>query len=316
MGRNKGMMLFYSLLLGILLDGAPDSQSEQPHRTTVGQCYAQVATSGSKPQKPLSLYEWYRQRYDFISMKDTVFTFESEFKLPPGYLRPDSAELSPFQYWVSRFPLWHRWKPVGVWKGGKAYEKDEVARVVHLPWRGPNYRDCAIPVRILAEFLHYRQREFDLWVIPHLGDTLRYRDWLNGKAYYGGRGEVFIRPGESREPSKEEYYRFLDLCLKNTSYRSLAANCDSIAPDQVAPGDLFIAYDKTGRKGRAYMILNMVNNNKGEKLYAVATGCPEACDFHIPLLNEDRDYPWVTLDRIKSLGDGFPYAGFFRFKER
>ena len=80
-----------------------------------------TADSGDVEQ-PETLRDWYLKHYDFFSIKDTVFTFETEFEMPDGYRRPDSADLTPFQNWVSHFPLWHRWKPVGNWRGGKAFE--------------------------------------------------------------------------------------------------------------------------------------------------------------------------------------------------
>ncbi len=269
---------------------------------------------GEEDQQPANLRDWYVKNYDFFSIKDTVFTFETEFVMPEGYQRPDSADLTPFQNWVSHLPLWHRWKPVGIWKGGKAFEADQVSRAVHLPWKGRNFKDCAIPLRILAEFLRYKHREFDFQVIPVLGDTLRYGDWLKGKPTYGGRGEVFFRPSEPREHDPYECFRFLDLCMKNTTYGSLAENCDSIRDSEVAPGDLFITCDEKGRTGAVYVVLNMVVNDTGHRLYVVATGCSDACDFHIPLFNHDRNYPWITLERIKKLGSDMTRSGFFRFK--
>jgi len=239
---------------------------------------------GDEGRQPETLRDWYLKTYDFYSIKDTVFTFETEFEMPVGYRRPDSADLTPFQNWVSHFPLWHRWKPVGIWKGGKAFEADQISRVVHLPWKGPVFRDYAIPLRILAEFLRYHQCEFDLHVIPKLGDTLRYEDWLKGKPVYTGIGKVFFK------------------------------NCDSIKDNEIAPGDLFIAHDEKGRTGSVYVVINMLVNDEGKKLYIVATGCSEACDFHIPLFNNNRNYPWITVERIRSLGSGMARSGFFRFR--
>ncbi|MFQ6008540.1 MAG: DUF4846 domain-containing protein [Candidatus Zixiibacteriota bacterium] len=312
------VLIFSSSLFLVASFFAADVRS--PHLPQTG---GESTTSGGPPQQgtsnqavqdSLNLVDWYRQHYDFISLEDTIFTFESEFEIPEGYRRPDSAELSLFQNWVSHFPLWHRWKPVGIWKGGKAYERDQISRVVHLPWKGRNFRDCAIPLRILAEFLRYRQREFEMQIIPRLGDTLRYEEWLRSKAVYGGRGEVLIQPDDPREPSPYEYYRFLDFGMKNTTYKSLAANCDSIPESLAAPGDLFVAHNEDATTGCAYVIMNMLVNDANEKLYVVATGCPEACDFHIPLFNENRHNPWITIEHIRILAADLPYAGFFRFK--
>ena len=100
----------------------------------------------------------YRQNYDFITMKDTIFTFDSEFILPDGYRHADSTELSPYQNYVANFPLWHRHLPIGNWKGAKELEKTEISRPVHLPHRGLAFTNKGIPIRILAEYLHDNNR--------------------------------------------------------------------------------------------------------------------------------------------------------------
>ncbi len=302
---------------GISQSGVSDSENPPPVKGPArdGQAVEPSApTDSSEVQQPETLRDWYIKHYDFYSMKDTVYTFETEFEFPDGYKRLDSADLTPFQNWISHFPLWHQWKPVGMWRGNKVFEADQVSRAVHLPWKGIVFRDYAIPLRILAEFLRYQHCEFDLHVIPKLGDTLRYEDWLKGKPFSSSGGEVFFKPSEQREHDPYEYYSFLNLCMRSTSYPSLAENCDSITENEVAPGDLFIAHDEKGKTGSVYVILNMLVNNTGEKLFAVATGCPEACDFHIPLFNNNRDYPWITSKRIKALGKDIPHSGYFRFR--
>lgn len=270
--------------------------------------------SAEKTEEFERLFEWYQKSYNFISMADTIFTFESEFDFPRGYRRLDSTRLSPYSGWISHFPLWHRWKPVGIWKGYKYYEADEISRVVHLPWKSYTFIDCTIPVRILGEFLYSQNKEFDLKIIPRNGEVLTYDKWLNGKPAYAVGKKLFFRPSEKRDTSVFEYYRYLDLCMQNVNYKSLADNCDLVNEKDLTPGDLMIAYDESGKKGYAYVILNMLVNEREDRLYIVATGCNEACDFHIPLINSDRDFPWLTLEKIKGLAENMAFSGFFRFK--
>ena len=106
----------------------------------------------------------------------------------------------------------------------------------------------------------------------------------------------------------------MKVCMHNTSYASLAANCDSVATTDLAPGDLFVAHDERGGAGVAYVVMHLLVNDKGSRLYTVATGCSSACDFHIPLLTEDKDQPWITADQIQSLANELPFSGFFRFR--
>jgi len=261
-----------------------------------------------------AILKWYYVHYPFVTMKDSIFTFESEFKFPEGFHRPDSSELTPFQNWVSHFPLWHRWKPVGNWKGGKEFESDQISRAVHLPWKGERHTDQTIPVRILGEWLYYQHREPDLKIVPKIGDTLRYEDFLGGQLLFNNHMAPFFKPTVRRPNSASEFYHFLMICLDQTSYASLTANCDSVSADSVEPGDLFVAHDESGRRGRVYVVMVKLVDDHGNRLYTVASGCPEACDFHIPLLTEDRDSPWVTVEKIEQLAPEYPQRGFFRLR--
>ena len=260
------------------------------------------------------ILQWYYDHYPFVTMTDTIFTFESEFVWPDGFHRPDSSEQTPFQNWVSHFPLWHQWTSVGSWKGGKQYAYDKISRPIHLPWKGSRFNDKSIPIRIWGEWLHYNNRGAELKVLPKAGDTLRYEDFLSGDLVYNNRMEPFFKPTEPRQPSDREFYSFLMCCIDHTDYRSLAANSVSIKPDELMPGDLLIAQNETGRKGRVYIVMLKVVNDKGDKRYVVGCGCEEACDFHIPLLTEDRHKPWVTLAEIEQLAPDYPQRGFYRLR--
>ena len=260
------------------------------------------------------IVQWYHHHYPFTIMMDSIYTFQSEFDMPDGFDRPDSSQLTDFQNWVANFPLLHQWQSVHTWKGFQKYKAEEISRGVHLPYRSQDFKDCAVPIAILAEYLHYYDRESELSVIPKKGDTLQYKAWLRGQLRYAAFGRVLIEPDEERDVSASEYNKFVHACLYNTSYKSLAQNCDSIDVRELMPGDLFIAHDKLSRAGCVYIVMHMLNNKKGEKLYAVACGCSESCDFHIPLLTGDRDNPWITTDHIQSLAENMPYSGFFRFR--
>lgn len=271
-------------------------------------------TANSKAESGKQMAAAFEEKYPFFTMKDTAFTFNSEFNLPDGYRYMDSTELTSYQYWISGFPLWHRYKPVGIWKGGKRFEADEVSRVVNLPWKGQNFDDVGFPIYILAEYLRHLHRESELAIIPRLGDTLDYPTWLHSKFVLTGLGAVKLIRVEQRDTSVYEYYKLLDIMMRHSIYKSLTANVDSIPIENIAPGDLLIGHDKQGRKGSVYFVMNMIINKSGEKLYCVATGCPEACDFHIPLMNLNRDNPWIDANRLQELISDYPFYGAFRWR--
>ncbi len=256
----------------------------------------------------------YAKQYPFISLKDTIFTFETEFSFPEGYSRIEQKKLTEFQSWISFIPIWHQYKAVGIWKGMKAFEKEEISRVVHIPWRGQNHTDVGFPLRLFAEYYRLLNKDFDFNVSPKKGEQMSYDKWLKSDFRLGPMGGVKFIESQQRDSSSVEFYKYLNMAMQHSDYKSLAQNCDSISIKELAPGDLIVAHDKKSKKGKAFFVLNVIENNNGNKLYALATGCVEACDFHIPLFNLDRNHPWVDSERINQLIEKYPESGFFRWK--
>ncbi len=102
--------------------------------------------------------------------------------------------------------------------------------------------------------------------------------------------------------------------MEENNYLSLSQNCTKIRENELMPGDLYITWNRNGMKGNVYLILNIITNNKDDKLVAVATGSPiKACDYYIPKFNDNRKLPWITLDKLKELPTEKLNSGFFRF---
>lgn len=279
-------------------------------------CFASIpAVAAHADDTNAQLVEQYRQRYHFFEMKDTVYTIEHEFTLPEGFSYPADNKLSEYAAWIAHFPIWHKTKQIGSWEGGTAMPYDSVSRVIHLPWRGPAYTDIGFMVRVPFEYYITKGMENKMIYQPTTGDSCSYPQYLKSKLVYNSRGAVVWQPAPERPASTEEFYKFLYQCQTNTTYAGLIRNCEKVAPADVRPGDMFIAHDQNGRTGVVYLMLNMIENKSGEKRYAAATGCKNACDFHIALLNNDRNAPWVPIKTIEAQApEGSIVSGFYRFK--
>jgi hypothetical protein len=258
--------------------------------------------------------EWYLENYVFSKHARYHYTFESEFDWPDGYDRIDSTALSDFQYWISNVPLWYADKGSSN-RFRIVYAPDAICRSVHLPWRTISFYDWLIPVQLMFEYFLSRNAADRFAFAPKEGDSLRYDWFLEMTAYtYRGR-ELRYRPGERRADSDDERNVFVNLCYKHLDIPTLIGNCAAVSPDSLLPGDLMIATDSTGRKGRVIVVLVTLTNDSGDRLYAVATGCPEKpCDFFIPKQNASREYPWVTLEQLAGLVEDHPVLGFYRMR--
>lgn len=259
-------------------------------------------------------YKWYKDNYNFYMIPDSFYTIESEFEIPKGYSRTDESKLNSYQFWISHFPVWPYGKSVGKLRGLRLYKPAEVSRVLHLPWRGRFFTERAIPIRLIGEYLYEQQRELDLELLPKKGKLLTYKIWLKSKLVYNNLNEVVMKPSEAREAGPEEYYKYLLTCMKNTSYASLAKNCDSVKAGELKPGDLFIGHATDDRSGFVYIIMNTLENDKGKKLHLIGTGGRTACDFHIPLMGDNQKKPWLTLEKLKEFAPDTEFSGFFRLR--
>jgi len=175
-------------------------------------CFLQAHSQEAEPTE--GLLEWYQDRYCYFNIKDTVFTFESEFEFPDGYGRVNPQDLSDFAGWVSHIPLWGKGKSVGSMTGaGKAYEYDQICRVVHLSWKGMFFTSGTIPIQLMAEYYRSLNRESDLAILPAKGERITYGEYLTGRPAYRAGGKLFIKPGKQRQASLKEFYEFLHVCM-------------------------------------------------------------------------------------------------------
>ncbi|KAA3637630.1 MAG: hypothetical protein DWP97_00515 [Calditrichaeota bacterium] len=260
------------------------------------------------------LYEYYKTNYNFYAIPDTVYTIEGELKLPEGYTYKNSKEIDSYTDWVSNFPLWHKYKHIGMWKGTKQYDATEISRAIHLPWSGRSFAEYSIPLRMLGEYLFQIGQKDKFVVEPKGGETLSYKKWLEAKPVFDFRGNVIWKDDLPKSESDDEYYKYMLFTLQNSSYGGLMKNCNQVESSQVQAGDMFIASDDTGNKGAVYVILRLISNQNDSTLFLVGTGCEEACDFHIPLLTAKRDEPWVSQVTLEAINSEFKKSGFYRFK--
>ena len=260
-------------------------------------------------------YDSYLERYPYMTYRGAALTFDSEFEWPEGYDRLDSAQLSPFQYWISFVPLWNPARPVGATKVGILYKPEQICRPINLPWRSARFVDYTIPLQLMAEYDIATSTPFAFSVAQRRGEKLDFKKWLEGDIVYNARDSLYFVPAkEKREADNNEFNKFFGLVTQRSSYATLVANCRPVVDTNLRPGDMYIAHNQDGIDGKVYIVMCVIQNKDGDRKYIVATGGSDPCDFYIPLFNDRKDYPWISLDRLKALiPDEHPVKGFYRF---
>lgn len=257
-------------------------------------------------------FGWYEAQYPFMRHKDTTFTQESELSWPAQYHRLDSAALTGYQFWVSNLPMWYSGRAAAR-VAGLAYKAEDISGVVHLPWRSVRFYDYTIPIQLRLEYLLMRGDTAAFVHVPREGDTITLAAFLRGSPIsYRGR-ELQFQPTAPRPVSDEEVDKMFDLCAKWSDYGVLATSAQPVDTTDLRPGDMLIAQQEVPTKGRVVVILNVIENEQGERLYLVGTGDAKPCDFYIPLATNEKLRPWMPLSEVLALTREYPNHGFFRF---
>ena len=257
-------------------------------------------------------YPWYREKYPYMIMKDSVFSAESEFQWPKGFGRIAEKKLTAYQNWVAHLPLWHSQRAVGSQSQGFVFTPDKVARPIHLNRWKSRFSDQTIALRLWAQYLEIKNQTDKFVIKPTVGANLRYQDFLANTLSFGSRGEVVFTKSDMRTASHEEFMEFFELCDQQSNYKTVAAQCDTVSESELLPGDLYITFDGDGYKGKIVFVISMIVDKAGTKLYTVGEGCEVDCDFHIPLMNNDKNYPWISADQIATKVPAREHAGYFR----
>lgn len=194
-----------------------------------------------------------------------------DIKPPAGYKRLESSAGS-FSEWLRNIPL-KKSKTVYCWDGSLKKNQSVQFAVLDIPVGKKDLQQCADAVmRLRAEYL-FVQRKFS---------AITFAD---------NAGKVYQWKGESNRNLFEQYLEeVFGWCGSASLERQLVLLNDR---QSIEPGDIFI---KGGFPGHAMIVVDVVVNNQGERLFMLAQSYMPAQDIHIvinPL--EKKIFPWYPL---------------------
>lgn len=256
--------------------------------------------------------------YPFSMSYDSSLNLMTVVSEPPGFTRYPDAKVTPFQLWLTNLPLLPLNIAVARWDGQIIMRADSTGGVIDFGVGSENQKDADIPLQLLLEYLRVRGSLGNYPIIIRRGDTLTYNKWLNGIYSNGPRNELFYTPGEKREASEMEYYRYLQLIITENDGKSLIKNLIPVDDNNIAPGTIFVQFrkDVPDSTGHTAVILDVCTNPKGELRILAGWGGDPAQSFFVarPLPISDR--VWFTLEEFKQRLQKYGEGNFYRFPNR
>lgn len=205
--------------------------------------------------------------------------------LPAGYHRMVEGDGS-FGAWLRNVPL-KKETTVYLFDGKPKENQDAQFAVLDVSVGKEDLQQCADAVmRLRAEYLYSRGEYGSITFYTETGRTLNFVQWSAGHGGIVDHGRVF-------NLSRSMFDRYLREVFMYCSTRTLARQLVRASLNTVEPGDVLI---RAGSPGHAMLVVDVVEDNRGQRAYLLAQSYMPAQDIHIVKNPDDNLGPWYRSD--------------------
>lgn len=216
-------------------------------------------------------------------------TIESRVLTPEGFTRGEAKEGS-FTAFLRGYAVKEAEAPVLLYdKREKGNQSAHVA-VLKLPLEQEDLQQCADSVmRVYAEYF-YHEKKYDQIAFHFTNGFLaEYTKWQQGYRIAVNGNQVTWVKQKGYDDSYETFQSYLRMVFSYAGTLSMEQEARAITPKELRVGDVFL---HGGSPGHVVMVLDICENERGEKAFLLGQGYMPAQEFHIlknPMHEED---PW------------------------
>ena len=223
-------------------------------------------------------------------------TLESRISVPSGYQRTEVEEGSLGDF-LHQYPMKAYGSKVHLFDGSEKYNQSAHISVFDLPIENYDLQQCADSViRMYAEYF-WNTKQYERIAFHYTSGFLaEYPKWREGNRIKVDGNTVTWVKSAGYDDSYECFVEY----LKNVfSYAgTLSMYCEEaveIPLGEAKAGDVFLY---GGSPGHVVMIVDVCENEDGEKAFLLAQGYMPAQEFHL-LVNENHlEDPWYYESEI------------------
>ena len=226
-------------------------------------------------------------------------TVKTRFKVPDNFYRINPNEQS-FGFYLQNFPLKPHQSNVFFYNGQLKNRQDVHEAVLDISIGTKDLQQCADAVmRLRAEFL-YEQKKFDqIHFNFSNGFVASYRKWRYGNRIQVNGNTVIWVPTQKTSTTYLSFQEYLTWVYMYAGTLSLSKELPKANLENIQIGDIFI---KGGSPGHAVIVVDMAQNEQGEKLIMLAQSYMPAQNIHILKNPNDTNLsPWYSLKNLETL---------------
>lgn len=224
-------------------------------------------------------------------------TLETRFAVPDGYERVAAQEGSLTDF-LRNYEMKEDGSSVLLYDGRKKSNQRSHAAVFALPIEEEDLQQCADSVmRVYAEYYWNNGQHHNIAFHFTDGFLCTYSKWKEGYRVIVDESGTRWTKSASYDDSYETFLKYLRIVFSYAGTSSMEAfESETITLAQINVGDVML---KGGSPGHVVMVVDVCENDDGQKAFLLAQGYMPAQEFHViknPLHDND---PWYYAEEIR-----------------
>jgi len=214
---------------------------------------------------------------------------------PPSGFRRKKTGVNSFANWLRLLPLFPNGEKVKLHNGEFKWNQNAHDRIINIDIGKADLQQCADAVmRLRSEYLFWEKDFEKIHFNFTNGTNVAYDDWRNGKKPIVKGNRVTFSEGGKKDNSYLNFKKYLKQIFMYAGTASLEKEMKAIPIMEMQIGDVLI---QGGHPGHAVLVMDMVENEEGEKLFLLAQSYMPAQNIHL-LKNPSNDQlsPWYPID--------------------
>lgn len=285
----------------LITDANDEGVKEENQQENIESDYDETTTEDSDKQESVELQgednlDEDGAETDISLIDSNGNTVETRIRTPEGYDRIELPDNS-FGDYLRGFELKEDGSPVLLYDGREKRNQSAHIAVFNMRISNKDLQQCADSViRMYAEY-YYANKQYDKIKFHFVSGFLcEYEKWQNGYRVKVDGNNVSWQKTKGYDDSYETFEKYLDTVFSYASTLSLDKESSKIDIADLQIGDIFL---KGGSPGHVVMVVDLCENEQGEKAFLLAQGFMPAQEFHV-LNNPSSDSdPWYYADEVK-----------------
>jgi len=235
--------------------------------------------------------------------------------LPEGYHRKAYPNGS-FQEYLRQYPLKKHGSSIINFDGSKYFAQHWHDAILEVPVPTNGLQQCADALmRLRAEYLWDQNRKNEIGFNFTSGHYCSWKKYAEGFRPKINGNKVTFHKTAPPNASKANFYKYLNLIYTYAGTLSLHTELPKVQIKDLRIGDMLV---KPGSPGHIEIIVDKIENDKGDKLYLLAQGNTPAQNVCLLKNFEDTSIsPWYRFkenNAVYTPSYYFEKATFVRFK--